>query len=146
MRISGEFGNGTTAEYAFRPSSQTPDTRPTMSKSSSGMATLKDKLPSEPAAATIWGDGVSPAAKAAASGSPPGKAAAMTTADWGRRFGSGSRHRSITRCTSGASLAPDPLVVSVCATVCCAERLAWTSLPCCTRSPVNNSNSTSPSA
>ena len=36
-----------------------------------------------PAAATISGDGVSPAASAAASGSPPGSAAATASADAG---------------------------------------------------------------
>ena len=46
-----------------------------------------------PAAATISGDGVSPAANVAASGSPPGSAAATASAEAGRRSGSGSRHR-----------------------------------------------------
>ena len=45
-----------------------------------------------PAAATNSGDGVSPAARAAASGSLPGSAAATASADAGRRAGSGSRH------------------------------------------------------
>ena len=40
-----------------------------------------------PAAATISGDGVSPAASAAASGSPPGSAAATASADPGRSVG-----------------------------------------------------------
>ena len=41
-------------------------------------------LPCAPAAATISGDGVSPAASAAASGSPPGSAADTASADGGR--------------------------------------------------------------
>ena len=52
----------------------------------------------DPAAATISGDGVSPAASAAASGSPPGSAAATASADAGRASGpargsAGSRAR-----------------------------------------------------
>ena len=39
------------------------------------------RVPSEPAAATISGEGVSPAASAAASGSPPGNEAAPTFAN-----------------------------------------------------------------
>ena len=56
-----------------------------------------------PAAATISGDGVSPAASAAASGSPPGSAADTASADAGRRPGSGSRHRRMTRSIPGSS-------------------------------------------
>ena len=48
------------------------------------------------------GDGVSPAARAAASGSPPGKAAATARADLGRSRGSFSRQRRITRSTAGS--------------------------------------------
>src|SRR5262245_38163140 len=51
----------------------------------------------EPDAATMSGDGVSPAASASASGSPPGSAAASANADGGRSFGLGSRHRRIAR-------------------------------------------------
>jgi hypothetical protein len=58
--------------------------------------------PSSPAAATISGDGVSPAASAAASGSPPASAAATAIADDGRRAGSLSRQRTITRSTAGS--------------------------------------------
>ena len=60
---------------------------------------------SPPAAATISGDGVSPAARAAASGSPPGNAADTASADAGRRAGSrrdsaGSRARPPDRSSS----------------------------------------------
>ena len=51
---------------------------------------------------TICGDGVSPAAKAAARGSPPGKAAATFNAELIRFAGSGSRQRKITRSTAGS--------------------------------------------
>ena len=43
------------------------------------------------------GDGVSPAASASASGSPPGSDAETSSADAGRSLGSGSRHRKIAR-------------------------------------------------
>ena len=48
-----------------------------------------------PAAATISGDGVSPAASAAASGSPPGSAAATASAEAGRALGIRLRQRMI---------------------------------------------------
>ena len=55
-----------------------------------------------PLAATSSGEGVSPAANAAASGSPPGSAAAICTTLPGRRVGSFSRHRRITRSIAGS--------------------------------------------
>jgi len=55
-----------------------------------------------PAAATIAGDGVSPAASAAASGSPPGSAAATARAEAGRARGSCAMQRTITRSTKGS--------------------------------------------
>ena len=60
-----------------------------------------------PAAATISGDGVSPAASAAASGSPPGSAAATASAEAGRCAGSGSRQRRIARSIAGIEVAND---------------------------------------
>ena len=48
------------------------------------------------------GDGVSPAAKAAASGSPPGSDAAAAATDFGRSWDSFSRQRRITRSTAGS--------------------------------------------
>ena len=62
-----------------------------------------DKRSVSAAAATISGDGVSPAASAAASGSPPGSADATAMADEGRRAGSCSRQRRITRSIAGSS-------------------------------------------
>ncbi len=55
----------------------------------------KPSFPSE--AATICGEGVSPAARAAAIGLAPGIAIATLSADEGRRLGSSSRHRRMTR-------------------------------------------------
>ena len=55
-----------------------------------------------PAAATISGDGVSPAASAAASGSPPGNAAATASADAGRMAGSRCRQRMMARSIAGS--------------------------------------------
>src|ERR1035441_2166246 len=64
---------------------------------SRGTATrIRRPVPS-PAAATISGDGVSPAASAAASGSPPGRAAATARAEAGRAAGSGPPQGRITR-------------------------------------------------
>jgi len=63
----------------------------------------RDENPSlDPEAATIPGDGVSPAASAAASGSPPGSAAATCATELGRARGSFSRQRMITRSTTGS--------------------------------------------
>src|ERR1035438_7854477 len=69
---------------------------------SRGTATRMRRPVPSPAAATISGDGVSPAASAAASGSPPGRAAATARADAGRAAGSTSRQRRITRSTAGS--------------------------------------------
>ena len=60
-----------------------------------------------PEAATSSGDGVSPAAMAAASGSPPGSEAANWVTDAGRARGSRSRQRRITRSTSEIDAGPD---------------------------------------
>ena len=64
---------------------------------SSAQATAGRSAPFPPEAATISGDGVSPAASAAASGSPPGNAAATASAEAGRSAGSLSRQRRIAR-------------------------------------------------
>ena len=60
-----------------------------------------------PAAATISGDGVSPAASASANGSPPGNADETASAEDGRPAGSGSRHFRITRSMEGIHVAGD---------------------------------------
>ena len=57
-----------------------------------------------PAAATISGEGVSPAATVAASGSPPGNAAAAARADAGLAAGSRERQRMIARSISGVEI------------------------------------------
>src|ERR1700726_2503624 len=54
-----------------------------------------------PDAATNCGEGVSPAARAAAKGSPPGKAAATLKTVAGRAEGSFSKQRRMTRSTTG---------------------------------------------
>ena len=59
-----------------------------------------------PAAATIAGDGVSPAASAAASGSPPGSAADTAIALAGRSAGSRERQRWIDALDRRIELAP----------------------------------------
>jgi len=59
---------------------------------------------SPPAAATISGDGVSPAASAAARGSPPGSDADTRIAEAGRRAGSLSRQRTIASSIAGSSV------------------------------------------
>ncbi len=58
--------------------------------------------PAGPAAATISGEGVSPAANAAANGSPPGSAAPTLKAERGRCEGSRSRQRRMARSTAGS--------------------------------------------
>ncbi len=55
-----------------------------------------------PAATSIAGEGVSPAASAAASGSPPGSDAATVSADGGRCSGSFARQRRMTRSIAGS--------------------------------------------
>src|ERR1041384_3497998 len=63
-------------------------TRRTTTAASNETATAGFKPPCFGAAATISGDGVSPAASAAASGSPPGNAAATCSVVAGRFAGS----------------------------------------------------------
>ncbi len=69
---------------------------------SAAQATAGLSAPVSPAAATISGEGVSPAAMAAARGSPPGNAAATAFADAGRLAGSGSRQRRMARSVAGS--------------------------------------------
>jgi len=76
-----------------------------------------------PAAATISGDGVSPAARAAASGSPPGSAAEMARAVAGRLAGSGSRQRRMTFSTAGSMSAATEVMLARCAE-------SWRSMSC----------------
>ena len=65
-----------------------------------------------PAAATNSGEGISPAARAMANGSPPGRDAATARADAGRLSGSESRQRRMARSTAGSmSTAIDVMLV-----------------------------------
>ena len=69
-----------------------------------------------PAAATISGDGVSPAASAAASGSPPGNAAATASADAGPLADRGLRQRMIARSIFGIEALDDRRSAAECPT------------------------------
>ncbi|HEX3131215.1 MAG TPA: hypothetical protein VH394_28020 [Thermoanaerobaculia bacterium] len=66
-------------------------------------ATPRFSPPTLGAAATISGDGVSPAARAAARGWSPGSAAASRRAEAGRVDGSSPRHWSTAASTRGSS-------------------------------------------
>lgn len=72
---------------------------PTAIPTSAAIATFGERPSVGPAAATISGDGVTPSASAAASGSPPGRLADSARADAGRILGSGSRQRRMARST-----------------------------------------------
>src|ERR1700730_7904506 len=78
-------------------------TRPKANSTAARQATAaRGRKPSvAPESATNWGEGVSPAASAAASGSPPGKAAATLRTVAGRADGSVSRQRRMTRSITG---------------------------------------------
>jgi len=71
-----------------------------------------------PDAATSSGEGVSPAARAAANGSPPGSAAATDNALGGRLEGSGSRQRRIALSTAGSIPAAIDDMLTICALSC----------------------------
>src|SRR5205085_1359862 len=84
-----------------------------------------------PAAATISGDGVSPAANAAASGSPPGSAACTLSGVGGRFAGSGSKQQRITFSTAGSTSAATLVMLLRCiacrmSSTCCTQAgLYW---------------------
>src|SRR6476660_8387247 len=82
--------------------SQPPRPISTTNAASKLPATSGLSIPAIGAAATISGEGVSPAARAAAIGSPPGKEAATCSADDGRKEGSFWIQRSITFSTAGS--------------------------------------------
>src|SRR5271166_6255884 len=91
-----------------------------------------------PDAATNCGEGVSPAASAAASGSPPGRAAATLKTFAGRAEGSFSMQRRMTRSTIGLrSLTTDEGLLGVLSP-------SPPGLAAKARLPVNTSYSTSP--
>ena len=99
---SGGLGNGTRFGNCALSASTAVAASPRTISSRQPQA-IAGRSPSfSPAAATISGDGVSPAASAAASGSPPGNAAAICRAEAGRFAGFFSRQRSITRSTRGS--------------------------------------------
>ena len=98
-----------------------------------------------PAAATISGDGVSPAASAAASGSPPGRAADTASAEAGRRAGSGSRQRRMARSIAG-SIAVTIVDGGVIDRVSCCVTRSPTVAAVKARRPVKSSYITRPSA
>jgi hypothetical protein len=151
--MSRTFCTSTSREYSGRRRSNGPVRRAIASVTTipARMATSIDHaihrfspVPS-PAAATISGEGVSPAANTAASGSPPGKAAATARADPGRRDGSGSRQRR-----SAASIAGSIVLTTADGAVrspvsYCATR-SPTVFATNARRPVNSSYITRPSA
>src|SRR6202522_3714805 len=77
--------------------------RPASAAARLGTAIFHEGAAVSPDAATICGEGVSPAARAAANGSPPGRLAATARADDGRCEGSGSRQRRMALSTAGSS-------------------------------------------
>ncbi len=102
FRASGDFLSGTRRCSATRPDISITSASPTSTDASSATATGGRSAPCFGAAATISGEGVSPAASAAARGSPPGSAAATASAVAGRACGSRSRQREMTRSTTGS--------------------------------------------
>ena len=100
---SGDFSSGTLRNNIRSREKKQRSVVSTMAATSNDAATAGRNPPCFGAAATISGDGVSPAASAAASGSPPGKAAATCNADAGRFAESRSRQRKMTGSMSGSS-------------------------------------------
>jgi hypothetical protein len=144
-RTSGDSSSRPARNGALRSLIAPTAAMPIARDARSAQATTGRSLPSVAASATICGEGVSPAARAAASASPPGSAAPTTRADGGRRAGSPSRQRTITRSTarsmSGRTLD------GVGGAASAAERARSAALPGAKAAiPVNISNSTRPSA
>src|ERR1700722_19675133 len=77
--------------------------RPRSAAASVGIAIFQDSAAVLPEAATTWGEGVSPAAGAAAKGAPPGRLAATARADAGRLEGSEARQRRMAHSAAGSS-------------------------------------------
>ena len=86
-RISGEYSGRSRSRALARRVSTAYTVIDASTASSRETATRGERPSPSPAAATISGDGVSPAASAAASGSPPGSAAATASAERGRCAG-----------------------------------------------------------
>lgn len=102
-RISCEFGNGVRRRTLVRLLNSNRVTNPAATNAMHTTAARTERAPVSSDAATISGDGVSPAASASASGSPPGSARATASADCGRLAASGSRHFAIRRSTAGST-------------------------------------------
>ena len=81
--------------------------RQSATRSSKDTEYLRGSPSVSPWDATISGDGVSPAANAAASGSPPGSSAITESAFAGRFNGSGSRQRRMAFSTPGIDVGGD---------------------------------------
>jgi len=92
VRTSGGCLSGSRATVCARGARKIAVTNTAATHASSAMAARGRSASLGPEAARRSGDGVSPAASASASGSPPGSDTATSSADAGRRFGSGSRH------------------------------------------------------
>ena len=86
-RAAGVFSNGDQLRELRALVQRDGQSIPTRLAPGRHQATAGRSPPSSPAAATISGEGVSPAASAAASGSPPGSAAATASAEAGRSRG-----------------------------------------------------------
>lgn len=101
-RASGERTSGTMAGSSQRDPSAVARRSATTTEASIDQACPGERAPTLPAAATSAGDGVSPAATAARSGSPPGSAAITRCAEAGRSWGPSSMQRRITFSTAGS--------------------------------------------
>jgi len=101
-RTSGDFCESTAVSSWVLPTDAAKTASRTTTDTNSARASAGRICWSLPAAATISGEGVSPAAMAAASGSPPGSAAATCAAEDGRCAGSFSMQRRIARSTAGS--------------------------------------------
>jgi hypothetical protein len=141
---SVDFGSATCPKIVERVAMSATAISATTASAKAGQATIGRRSPTAPAAATISGDGVSPAASAAASGSPPGSEAITAWAEGGRLFGSSSRQRAITRSTAGSMSRTmlDTLGVFVEARLL----MISCSVPSYRRRPVNISKKIRPSA
>src|SRR5262249_29459371 len=103
-RISGESGNRVLRRGFVRALKTRAPISPAMMKTKHATAKRTDSAPVSSDAATISGEGVSPAASASASGSPPGSARDTSSADEGRRAGFGSRQRWMTFLDGGIQI------------------------------------------
>ena len=89
----GDFAGGTRLMSITRSNIRTIAASATTTHAAPMSAVRREIASCRPAAATMSGDGISPAASAAASGSPPGRDPATDSTVAGRSAGSGRRHR-----------------------------------------------------